>query len=99
VIIITIFFFLYLYIYMVCVLCEKNPVENWFGSFCTECRQIKNLGNVYGFPRTLEILKKCCIRDENQLEKKIENHKTKILKTTETQTDESYEKPRTRNSK
>lgn len=63
---------------MVCVLCERNPVENWFGSFCVECRQIKNLGNVYGFTRTLDILKKCCIRDESQLEKKIENHKTKL---------------------
>ena len=51
-------------------MCEKKAVENWFGSFCAECRQIKNLGNVYGFERVLEILKKCCIRDESQLEKK-----------------------------
>ena len=58
-----------------CILCEQKKVENWFGSFCGECRQIKNLGNVYGFERVLEILKKCCIRDENQLEKKIDNHK------------------------
>lgn len=56
-------------------MCEKESVENWFGSFCKECRQIKNLGNVYGFPRILDLLKKCCIRDENQLEKKIDNHK------------------------
>ena len=56
-------------------MCEKKAVENWFGSFCAECRQIKNLGNVYGFERVLEILKKCCIRDESQLEKKIDNHK------------------------
>lgn len=58
-----------------CILCEQKKVENWFGSFCGECRQIKNLGNVYGFERVLDILKKCCIRDENQLEKKIDNHK------------------------
>lgn len=68
---------------MGCILCEKKSVENWFGSFCAECRQIKNLGNVYGFERVLEILKKCCIRDENQLEKKIDNHR--IL-----QTDDAY---------
>jgi len=74
---------------MVCVLCEKKSVENWFGSFCPECRQIKNLGNVYGFDRVLEILKKCCIRDENQLERKIDNHK-------KDQSDASYEKPTTR---
>jgi len=77
---------------MVCVLCEKKAVENWFGSFCPECRQIKNLGNVYGFDRVLEILKKCCIRDENQLERKIDNHK-------KDQSDSSYEKPTTRAKK
>lgn len=77
---------------MVCVLCEKNSVENWFGSFCPECRQIKNLGNVYGFDRVLEILKKCCIRDENQLERKIDNHK----QAKQCQSDASYEKPTTR---
>ena len=58
-------------------MCEKQSVENWFGSFCAECRQIKNLGNVYGFDRVLEILKKCCIRNESQLEKKIDNHRRK----------------------
>ena len=90
---------------MVCVLCEKNAVENWFGSFCSECRQIKNLGNVYGFKRTLEILKKCCIRDESQLERKIENHKNK-LPTIKEETEELksskelYDsKPNTRSSK
>jgi len=80
---------------MVCVMCEKNSVENWFGSFCPECRQIKNLGNVYGFDRVLEILKKCCIRDENQLEKKINSHKR-----SKSDSDESYEtKPLTRSQK
>ena len=54
-----------------CVFCEVEKAENWFGSFCTDCRKIKNLGNVYGFKRTLEILEKCCIRNHNQLEKKI----------------------------
>lgn len=76
-------------------MCEKNSVENWFGSFCPECRQIKNLGNVYGFDRVLEILKKCCIRDENQLEKKINSHKR-----SKSDSDESYiEKPLTRSQK
>jgi len=77
---------------MVCVLCEKKSVENWFGSFCPDCRQIKNLGNVYGFERVLEILKKCCIRDETQLEKKIDNHKFNP----KGQTDESYVQTRSK---
>lgn len=80
---------------MVCVLCEKNPCETWFGSFCVDCRKIKNLGNVYGFKRTLDILQKCCIRNANQLENKINIQK----KVVESECDESYEKPKTRNSK
>ena len=76
---------------MVCIFCEKESVENWFGSFCPQCRQIKNLGNVYGFDRILEILKKCCIRNETQLEKKIDNHKR-----SKSVDDESYiDKPTT----
>ncbi len=43
---------------MVCVLCEKNAVENWFGSFCSECRQIRSLGNVYGFGEEMGDVKK-----------------------------------------
>lgn len=91
-----------------CKFCESKPVENWFGSWCSECRQIKNLCNVYGYDRVLEILKKCCIRDENQLEKKIMAHKEKkkdrlpsipeeLVITNDSV--ELYEKPKTRNSK
>ncbi len=94
-----------------CRLCEKESVENWFGNFCYNCRKIKNLGNVYGFDRILEILRKCCIRDESQLENKIKNHKERlstIPESTESteeiesklnDSDESYEKPKTRAKK
>ena len=74
---------------MVCVLCEKKGVETWFGSFCAECRKIKNLGNVYGFERTLEILEKCCIRNTEQLEKKIDTQK-KIKEEIEVYGDDRY---------
>ena len=77
-----------------CIFCEKNKTENWFGSFCKDCRKIKNLGNVYGFARTLDILEKCCIRNPNQLENKIMLQK----KVVESECDESYEKPITRNA-
>tara|TARA_R110000772_G_scaffold175561_1_gene287301 strand:- start:344 stop:607 length:264 start_codon:yes stop_codon:yes gene_type:complete len=80
-----------------CKFCESKPVENWFGNWCSECRQIKNLCNVYGYERVLEILKKCCIRNENQLEKKIIAHKEKLPTITE-EGDDSYEKPKTRKS-
>ena len=94
---------------MTCKFCESKPVETWFGSWCSECRQIKNLCNVYGYERVLEILKKCCIRNESQLENKIKNHKKErlpsIAESTEeiesklNDSDESYEKPKTRAKK
>ena len=64
---------------MICLFCEKNKNEYWFSNWCESCRKIKNLSNVYGFDRVLTILEKCCIRDENQLEKKIINHKSPNL--------------------
>ena len=60
---------------MKCLFCENAPNEYWFSNFCSNCRKIKNLANVYGFDRVLTILEKCCIRNENQLEAKITNHK------------------------
>ncbi len=80
-----------------CVLCETKKNEYWFGSFCKECREIKNLGNVYGFDRVLEILRKCCIRDPEQLERKIDNHKKKT--TDLKNSDELYDKPKTRSQR
>jgi len=63
---------------MVCSFCEIKPTETYFGSYCTGCRQMKNLCNVYGYDRVLEILKTVCIRDSTQLESKILKQKEKI---------------------
>lgn len=91
-----------------CRFCESKPVETWFGSWCAECRQIKNLCNVYGYKRVLDILRKCCIRNESQLENKIRNHKERLptidesteeLESKLNDSDESYEKPKTRAKK
>ena len=80
-----------------CYFCEVEEREHWGGYWCKSCRQIKNLGNVYGFERTLAILKSCCIRDETQLERKIEGQKKKVNKATDDDeesvknSDKSYE--------
>lgn len=63
---------------MKCLFCESAPNEYWFGNFCENCRKIKNLANVYGFERVLNILTKTCIRDESQLEAKIKSHKERL---------------------
>ena len=86
---------------MVCKFCEINPCETWTGNWCSTCRQIKNLCNVYSFERMLEIMKKCCIRDETQLEAKIKNHKERLPSIPEelTKSNELYNKPTTRSKK
>ena len=92
---------------MVCKFCEINSCETWTGNWCSTCRQIKNLCNVYSYERMLEIMKKCCIRDSTQLENKIKNHKETIpLKTIPedvkeelTKSNELYTKVSTRSNK
>ena len=54
-----------------CYYCEQKERETYFGSYCAGCRQMKNLCNVYGYDRVLNILKEVCIRNEDQLERKI----------------------------
>lgn len=73
---------------MYCYLCE-NEYVGIRSYWCAECRKIKNLMNVYGRDRILNILETCCLRNENQLENKIIKQK-KII---EGDSDESYEKP------
>ena len=77
-----------------CIMCEVNPNQYWGGSFCENCRAIKNLGNVYGYDKILDILKKCCIRNEQQIQNKIDIQKKVLEKAVDT--DQSYEKPTTR---
>tara|TARA_R110000803_G_scaffold19282_13_gene50680 strand:- start:398 stop:679 length:282 start_codon:yes stop_codon:yes gene_type:complete len=61
-----------------CAYCEKEQRETFFGSYCSGCRQLKNLCNVYGYDRILGILKEVCIRNEDQLENKILKKKAEI---------------------
>tara|TARA_R110002126_G_scaffold155336_2_gene302376 strand:- start:101 stop:409 length:309 start_codon:yes stop_codon:yes gene_type:complete len=62
-----------------CYFCEKESRESWSGYWCSQCRKIKNLANVYGYDRVLSILNECCIRNEDQLEKKILNRKNIVI--------------------
>jgi len=55
---------------MVCSFCEKEPKEHYFGSYCKECRELKNIMNVYGHKKVLEIVKFCCLRNDQQIQNK-----------------------------
>ena len=52
---------------MPCYFCETEPRESTFGYWCKDCRELKNICNVYGFKRSLDILKKCCIRNDEEI--------------------------------
>ena len=53
-----------------CYLCEKETcLITWF---CPECREIKNIMNVYGRKELLDIIKTCTIRNKTQIKNKIE---------------------------
>jgi len=50
---------------MVCILCEKNKVEFWFGSLCTSCRRIKHHISING-DRVYQILDNVLSRTEEK---------------------------------
>ena len=63
---------------MVCILCEKKPVEFWFGSFCSDCRRIKHHISING-DRVNEILDNVLSRtEEKQTLKEAEEIKKEI---------------------
>ena len=53
-----------------CYLCEKETVM--IHNFCSECREIKNIMNVYGRENLLDILKTTCLRNKKQIDNKID---------------------------
>jgi hypothetical protein len=53
-----------------CSLCEKETAV--FSRFCESCTKLKRIGNVYGFDKCLKILEICCIRNDEQIDRKIE---------------------------
>tara|TARA_R110000823_G_scaffold287906_1_gene406125 strand:+ start:170 stop:367 length:198 start_codon:yes stop_codon:yes gene_type:complete len=55
----------------VCIFCEIGEKEYWGSYFCKTCSSIKNVSKVYSFEKSLEILRKVCLRNETQLENNI----------------------------
>ena len=51
--------------------CERETTETWTGSWCSTCRKMKNLGNVYGFEELYGICERVCVRNETQINNKI----------------------------
>tara|TARA_R110000772_G_scaffold54788_1_gene125067 strand:+ start:540 stop:791 length:252 start_codon:yes stop_codon:yes gene_type:complete len=53
-----------------CRLCEKRPVESWFGMWCVSCRKIKHYLNLYD-ERVIDILDSVLSRTDDKQENKI----------------------------
>ncbi len=61
-----------------CLLCENETC--YISKWCEGCREIKNIMNVYGAVKVNEIVKRVCVRNGEQLNKKIELEKETINK-------------------
>ncbi len=53
-----------------CLLCENETII--ISRFCSSCQKLKRIMNVYGSEKCLKILEKCCIRDDEQIDRKVE---------------------------
>lgn len=87
-----------------CGLCEVETC--YLSRYCDKCQAIKRIINVYGHNEVLEILDNVCLRNPQQRQYKINDelkkeiiNKKKLNPIKEEDTDESYEKPHTRNKK
>lgn len=78
---------------MLCYFCEENQ-RPYFGYYCEECALLRRLLIVYNPSKAIEILKKTLIRDQAQIDNKIENivnEKLPVIKETNSETDEEPE--------
>tara|TARA_R110000782_G_scaffold105881_2_gene193907 strand:- start:108 stop:308 length:201 start_codon:yes stop_codon:yes gene_type:complete len=55
----------------VCLFCEIEEKEFWGSYFCGTCKDIKNISKVYSFQKSLEVLRKVCLRNETQLDNNV----------------------------
>ena len=84
-----------------CYLCEVEVRESVWGYWCNSCRKIKNIGNCYGFDKVLDILNKCCLRNEEQIDRKIKIHKGDLKTIEESEEAKEYylRRPKDKNKK
>jgi len=73
-----------------CYLCEKEVRESYLGYFCTKCRRIKHLLNLYN-EAVYETLEQVLVRTQPQRDHKIRNIDTsKINNSVEDEKHEYY---------
>lgn len=73
-----------------CYFCEKND-RSYFSYYCEDCALLRRLLIVYEPTKAIEILKRTLIRDQSQIDNKIENivkERLPIIKETNNETDD-----------
>ena len=80
---------------MKCYFCDVAERKSWGGYFCESCENMQSITKVYGTDRILEIMKTICLRNEEQLEKKLKTDKTIQEKP---KVDKTKTKPHTRST-
>tara|TARA_R110000796_G_scaffold12500_1_gene41250 strand:- start:207 stop:404 length:198 start_codon:yes stop_codon:yes gene_type:complete len=56
----------------VCSFCQENEKEEYWGDgLCVTCKDIKNISKVYSFQKSLDVLRKVCLRNETQLDNNV----------------------------
>ncbi len=74
---------------MTCGFCEEKPTEGFWKSYCEDCAMLRRMLKLHEPKKCVEILKRCLIRNEDQISNKI---KLELKK--QDLTDDSYDKPK-----
>ncbi len=73
-----------------CYFCDKND-RSYFSYYCDDCALLRRLLIVYEPTKAIEILKRTLIRDQSQIDNKIENivkETLPVIKETNNETDD-----------
>jgi len=80
----------------ICYFCSKNS-RSFFAYYCDDCSLLRRMLIVYDPKKSIEILKRTLIRDQNQIDNKIEtilNEKLPVINENNNETDDEIEEPK-----
>ena len=55
----------------VCAFCNENERESYWSSWCNNCAMLRRMLMLHNPKKCVDILKRCLIRNENQISNKI----------------------------
>lgn len=83
----------------ICSFCEEQERESYWRSYCEDCAMLRRMLVLHDSKKCVEILKRCLIRNEQQITNKINLElKKEIIETANDQKDYD-QKPITRSTK